>query len=409
VNFLTEVIEGIWIAGGSIRANKLRASLATLGIVIGISTVTLMGTAIEGLNRAFLRSISSLGADVLHVSKFSWFIASYAEWLKVQNRQEITLAQVNALQQQMKTVRAIAPYTEVGAPIRYQKQSSQQVWVIGTTEQFLFTAGINLAQGRFLLATEVSGARPVCVLGSQVASNLFLREPPVGRTVQLGGYSFEVVGVAEPQGNFLGQFTLDNQVFIPVKQMYACFNSRPYFSIQVKARSLEQLEETKEELRGVMRKIRRVRPTEADDFSINQQENFVSSFNRVAGTIAAVGLFITSLSLFVGGIGIMNIMFVSVAERTREIGIRKAIGAKRRSILVQFLVEAAAICLLGGLLGVALAYPATLGMQRFLPATMSLTAAGAALAVAVFTGVVSGFLPAWRAARMKPVDALRNE
>ena len=129
----------------------------------------------------------------------------------------------------------------------------------------------------------------------------------------------------------------------------------------------------------------------------------------MAGTIAAVGLFITSLSLFVGGIGIMNIMFVSVAERTREIGIRKAIGAKRRSILVQFLVEAAAICLLGGLLGVALAYPATLGMQRFLPATMSLTAAGAALAVAVFTGVVSGFLPAWRAARMKPVDALRNE
>jgi putative ABC transport system permease protein len=409
VRLWDELREGVRIAGGAIRANKLRSSLATLGIVIGILTVTLMGTAIAGLNRAFLRSISSLGADVLHVSKASWFIDSYSEWIKVQRRQEITLAQVHALEEQMTSARAIAPYTEMGVPIRYQKRSSQRVWLIGTTEQFLFTGGINLARGRFLGPTEVSGGRPVCVLGSQVASNLFLSEPPVGKAVQVGGYNFEVVGVAEPQGNFLGQFSLDNQVFIPVKQMYACFNSRPYFSIQVKARDLARLDETKEELRGLMRKIRRVAPTAEDDFSINQQENFVSTFNRVAGTIAAVGLFITSLSLFVGGIGIMNIMFVSVAERTREIGVRKAIGAKRRTILLQFLIEAAGICLLGGLVGVALAYPITLGMQRVLPATMSWPAAGIALAVALCTGVVSGFLPAWRAARMKPVDALRNE
>jgi putative ABC transport system permease protein len=409
VNIATELREGARIALGAIRANTMRSSLATLGIVIGILTVTLMGTAITGLNRAFLRSISSLGADVLHVSKFSWFINSHAEWLRVQNRQEITLAQVNALEQQMQLARAIAPYTEFGAPIRYQKQSSRRVWIIGTTEKFLLTGNVTLAQGRFLLDTEVSGARPVCVLGSQVASNLFLRDSPLGKTVQIGTYPFGVVGVIEPQGNFLGQFSLDNQVFIPVKQMYACFNSRPYFSIQVKAASLEQLEETKEELRGLMRKIRRVSPKEEDDFTINQQENFVSTFNRVAGTIAAVGLFITGLSLFVGGIGIMNIMFVSVAERTREIGVRKAIGARRRTILIQFLMEAASICLLGGLVGVGLAYPATLLMQKFLPTTMSFTAAGIALGVALLTGLTSGFLPAWRAARMNPVDALRNE
>ena len=162
-------------------------------------------------------------------------------------------------------------------------------------------------------------------------------------------------------------------------------------------------------MRGALRKLRRVQPGEDDDFSINQQENFVSTFNRVAGTIAAVGLFITGLSLFVGGIGIMNIMFVSVAERTREIGIRKAIGARRRTILLQFLIESAAICLIGGLVGLAIAYPLTFLMNHFLPAQMSLTAAGAALSVALITGVVSGFLPAWRAARMNPVDALRNE
>jgi putative ABC transport system permease protein len=409
MNLFAEVKEGVLIAGGAIRANKMRSALATLGIVIGIVTVTLMGTAITGLNGAFLRSISTLGADVMHVSKFSWFMNSYTEWLKVQNRQEITLAQVRAVEEQLTLASAVAPYTEWRAPVRYKKRSSQRVTVVGTTEKFLQTGGVNVAQGRFLLDTEVAGGRPICVLGSQVASNLFLTESPLGKPVRVGEYVFEVVGVLEQMGSFLGEFSLDNQVIIPVKQMLACFSSRPFFGIQVKATSLERLEESKEELRGVLRKIRRVPPTADDDFSINQQEMFINTFHRVAGTIAVVGLFITGLSLFVGGIGIMNIMFVSVAERTREIGIRKAIGARKRTILLQFLIEAAGICLLGGLVGLAIAYPLTFLINKFLPVTMSLTAAGVALAVAALTGVVSGFLPAWRAARMDPVEALRNE
>ena len=404
-----EFVEGVRIAGGAIRGNKMRSVLATLGIVIGIVTVTLMGTAITGLNNAFLRSISSLGTDVLHVSRFSWFINSHKEWLKVQSRPEITLAQIKALEEQLTLARAVAPYTEWNTPVRYKNRSSRRVSAIGTTEKFQLTGGVNLAQGRFLLDTEVSGGRPVCVIGSGVASNLFLTESPLGKTIRLGEYPFEVVGVVEPQGNFLGRFSLDSQVFIPVQQMLACFTRLPFTTIQVKAVSVEKLKDCEEEVRGALRKIRRVQPGEDDDFSINQQENFVSTFNRVAGTIAAVGLFITGLSLFVGGIGIMNIMFVSVAERTREIGIRKAIGARRRTILLQFLIEAAAICLIGGLVGLAIAYPLTFLMNHFLPAQMSLTAAGAALSVALFTGVISGFLPAWRAARMNPVDALRNE
>jgi len=404
-----ELIEGVRIAGGSIRANKLRSSLATLGIVIGIVTVTLMGTAIAGLNGAFLRSISSLGTDVLHVSRFSWFIDSYAEWSKAQNRQEITLAQVRSLEEQLTLASAIAPYTEWRTSVRYKKRSSQRVTVVGTTEKFLVTGGVTVAQGRFLLDTEVAGGRPLCVVGSQVASNLFLNDTPLGKSIRLGDYVFEVIGVLEQQGSFMGAFSLDNQVIIPVKQMLACFSNRPYFAIQVKAISLDRLEETKEELRGVLRKLRRVPPGHEDDFSINQQEMFIEKFHRVAGTIAAVGLFITGLSLFVGGIGIMNIMFVSVAERTREIGIRKAIGARRRTILLQFLIESAGICLLGGLVGLAIALPLTFVMNHFLPATMSVAAAAAALSVALLTGVVSGLLPAWRAARMDPVVALRNE
>jgi putative ABC transport system permease protein len=169
------------------------------------------------------------------------------------------------------------------------------------------------------------------------------------------------------------------------------------------------LDNAREELHSVMRKIRHLAPSDADDFAINQQDQILTMVHKVTGTLATIGLFITGLSLFVGGIGIMNIMFVSVAERTREIGIRKAIGAKRRTILLQFLIEAATICLIGGLVGLGIAWPVTMLMQRFFPAAMSFMIVGIALLVSLVTGLLSGIFPAWRAARMNPVDALRNE
>ena len=404
-----ELKEGVLIAWDAIRANKMRAALTTLGIVIGIVTVTLMGTALQGLRRGFVQSISVLGTDVLYVQRFDWFINTHEEWVKQQRRREIPLQYAREIARQMTLAQAVAPFVEGRETVRYKTQYASGVSIIGSTDQFLLTGGLSVAEGRFLSVPESSGARPVCVLGSQAWTNLFKGGNALGEKVYVGGHPFEVVGVLERQGDFLGAFSLDNQVVIPIGTFTANFDPFPDCTIQIKTVSVGVMDDAREEVRGIMRRVRHLSANQEDDFAINQQDQFLETFNRVAKVIASVGLFITSLSLFVGGIGIMNIMFVSVAERTKEIGIRKAIGAKRRAILLQFLTEAASICLLGGLIGLAIAWPLTLLLGKFMPASMSPLIVAAALGVSLVTGVVAGFIPAWRAARLNPVDALRAE
>jgi len=409
MNILMEIREGMGISWAAIRANKMRSVLTTIGIVIGIVTVTLMGTAIEGLDKAFLKSISIIGTDVLYVSRMSWFVDSREEWERMQKRRPIHMDQVKELENRLTMARAVAPEVEFSASVGYRRRHANGVRIIGTTEAMQRAGSVAVTSGRFFSMAESAGGRPVCVIGSEVATNLFAAVSPLGERVRVGQATFEVVGVLEKKGSFLGMMSLDNQIMIPTRQFAAEFWSTPDYTVQVKVADLAHIEDAKEELRAVLRSIRHLAPGEPDDFAINQQDQFVKMFNRLGGTIAAVGLFITGLSLFVGGIGIMNIMFVSVAERTREIGIRKAIGAKRRTILIQFLIEAATICLLGGAIALLLAFVLTLVVQRFIPATMSPRIVGIGLLVAGVTGVLSGFLPAWRAARMNPVDALRNE
>jgi putative ABC transport system permease protein len=409
MNFLTELKEGLAISWDAIRANKMRSVLTTLGIVIGIVTVTLMTAAIQGLDGAFANSISFIGADVLYVSRNSWFIQSREEWMRMMKRRVISLDQAQSLERQLTLASAVAPVADDNDSVRYKKRRSDSVRVLGSTEAYQQTAGVTLSQGRFFSPSEASGGRPVCVLGFNVASNLFQGEAPLGNRIRIDQTMFEVIGVMEKQGGMFEIGGVDDEIIVPLRQFLISLWSHPDYDVQIKVRDLGHLDDAREELRGVMRRIRHLAPADPDDFAINQQDQFLDMFHKISGTIAGVGLFITGLSLFVGGIGIMNIMFVSVAERTREIGVRKAIGARRRTILLQFLAEAATICLIGGGIGLLIAWPMTLLIRKFLlPAPLSLSVVGLALLVSLLTGVVSGFLPAWRAARMNPVDALRT-
>jgi len=409
MTLVTELNEGLSIAWGAIRANKLRSVLTTLGIVIGIVTVTLMGTAIAGFRASFLKAIASFGTDVFYVQRFSWFNKSEQEWRAARKRQPITITQVQELTRQLRLSEAVAPVAQLGLPVRFRERKSSGVQVLGTTDKYLQTSGTIVATGRFFSSAESQGGRPVCVIGANVSSNLFESTSPLGETIEVGDKPFSVVGVLEKQGGLFGAMGADNIVILPLEQVRYQFWANPDLGVQVKVGSLQRMEEAREEMRGVFRRIRGVRPDEVDDFAINQQDQFLEAFNRVLTIIGSAGLFITGLSLFVGGIGIMNIMFVSVAERTREIGIRKAIGAKRRAILGQFLTEAAMICLIGGLIGIAISFPITLVLKSKLGGAMPWSVVLLAIVVSLVTGLASGLFPAWRAAKMDPVEALRSE
>ena len=408
MNFLRELGEGLLISFRAIRANKMRSVLTTLGIVIGIVSVTLMATAIEGVNRAFDKSASAFGTDVLYIQRFPWI--SNEDWASFRNRRQLETRFAGSIERQSLYATAVAPVVATRRRVTYRENSTEDAFVTGTTHQYLNAAGVLLEDGRFFTAEESAGGRPVCTIGATIAENLFPREDPIGKTIRVAGNPYTVLGVFEKQGGLFGMFTSDTRVFIPINSFESKFGGRRRdVTIQVRVADLKEMEDAKLELEGIMRKLRHIPPGKPKDFEINQQELLTAAFAPISLVIASVGLFITGLSLFVGGIGIMNIMFVSVTERTKEIGIRKAIGAPRRSILMQFLAEAAALCLIGGLIGLAIAFPLSLIVDQVLPTAMPLSVVFIAIAISLMVGVVSGFLPAYRAAKMDPVEALRYE
>ena len=401
------LIENLKIALVAIGSNRSRSLLTTLGIIIGILAVTLMGTLISGLDRSFEKSLSFMARDVLFITKHKWF--GNEDWWEVRNRRNMKVEYADMIKDISDYAIATAPIVSRISTIKYKEKSVLNVRTTGTTDEYLQTTTITIENGRFFTAGENRAGSPICVIGYDVAQELFENMDPIGKKIKFGPYQLRIIGVIERQGKFLGLFSLDNQAIVPLGTFQRMFARRGWTQINVKV-PMTRIEEAKDELTSIMRRIRGLRPQEENDFAINQQEAFRDRFNMMKMAIGGTGVFITILSLVVGGIGIMNIMFVSVRERTREIGIRKALGATPRVILLQFLFEAVIICGMAGLIGLGLSYVGSIVIDKFVfPSTMPLWLTGVAFGLSLLVGVFSGLGPASKAARQNPIEALRYE
>ena len=411
-----EFTESVRIALAQIRANKLRSALTALGVIIGIVAVTLMGTAIEGINTGFDKSLAMLGDDVLYVNKWPWTGAE--DWWNYADRPPLRPEDAVKLNR----IISSSPDSELefgvfgdsrSASLKSAGNSVSGVFTRGTTAGYARILTADFEEGRMFNETEDESARQVVVLGYDVAQALFPGRSALGATVAIHGQPFQVIGVLARQGSFLGLFSFDNQMVMPLgayRKYFGIRDDNP--EIQVKIRDKTHLDNAREELTGLMRRVRGDIPGQRDSFSINGGAVFKEKLDPIKKGIALAGLFVTGLSLFVGAIGIMNITFVSVKERTKEIGTRKALGARRVTILLQFLIEAVSICVLGGIVGLGLTYlmfaAVRSGMPSF-PIEFSPALVVVSMLVSVVTGVLSGVVPAWGASRLDPVVALRYE
>jgi putative ABC transport system permease protein len=413
--FLYELGESWKIAAAQMRSNMTRSALTALGVIIGIVAVTLMGTAIGGISIGFDKSMSIFGDDVLYVGQWPW--KNVDDWWNYRDRKKIKTEYAEPLNRMIvatpdSNLVVAVPTSGLYRSVKYAGNEVSNVLVRGTVSDYIITSTFDFKEGRFFNEVESRGGANVCVLGYDVADALFPSVNPIDKSVLINGQPFNVIGVISRQGSFLGLFSLDSIVVMPLPAFQKYFSAKSDSDILVKVKDKTKLAEAKDELTGLMRRVRGLSPEQKDDFSINEQQALKSTLGPIKNSIAIAGLFITGLSLFVGAIGIMNITFVSVKERTKEIGTRKALGARRATILLQFLIESTALCLLGGFIGLSVAYLMCFGIAKAFPSFpihFSFGLVLASMTVSVLTGLFSGFAPAWSASRLDPVTALRYE
>lgn len=415
---LSEIVESIRFSLESLKANKTRSSLTSLGVVIGIGFVVLMGWSLNGLEQAWDKTISTLGADMMYIDKWDW--AGGTKWGLLKSRKNITIDQVNKFIESNQFAEFSFPMLRAwGKKVTYKSNSVEGISIIGTVSTYSLTSSGTIDYGRFITEFEDERTSNVIILGYGVSNTLFPKGDALGKTVKVGKYSFYVIGVLEKRG-FLFMDFIDNQAFIPLKTFINNFgSSRRSYSIAIKSRSSEEMDRLREESRGYMRTIRGVSANKEDDFSINESKAFDDNIKNIRIYIWSIGIGLTLLSFIVGIIGIMNIMFVSVAERTKEIGIRKALGAKKSSILTQFLVEASLLCFIGAIVAfigcsiliffgkmvIVSFYPDLSFISGYLPPNLLIIAS----IVSIFVGILAGLIPAMRAAKLDPVESLRFE
>ncbi len=404
------------MAVDSIKTHKLRSFLTILGIMIGVMTVIGMVSIIQGLNRSFLSELESVGSDIIAISKFEPGIRIGDLSEEERTRKDLTYEDAMAIQEECRLVKAVAvdlgSFSFEGLAVKYENNKSEESIILGMNEKFPEVLSVYLPQrGRFLTESDVQHKTRVCVLGSDLADILFPHTSPLEKEIRIGAEKFQVVGVLQKRGSMFG-VSRDNFVGLPITTLMKFF---PYdlanLEIIVTPTRHGFIQETIEQITSVLRKRRKVGFGKPNDFAVFTQDTMIDLYNQITGAAYLVMVVISSIGLLVGGIGVMNIMLVAVKERTREIGIRKAIGARSSDILRQFLIEAVFLTGGGGAIGVGLGFLIALLVKSVTPLPASVTPWSVALgfAVSVSVGLFFGIFPARKAARMDPIVSLRYE
>ncbi len=395
----------------AIAVNKTRTILSLLGITIGIFSIISVFTVFDSLEIKIKDSINSLGRNVLFVEKWPWSMGGEYPWWKYWQRPEVSIDELDYIKKQSTTIEYACIMTNVGKSVKYQSRSIDRINFFSASHDYEHVMDFELSEGRYFTPHESVSGRNVVIIGHELKKNLFPKTSPVGKRITVGGIKVEVIGVFEKEGAATFGHSHDDVCLAPITFSRNLVDLRRIGTqIMVRSKEMVALDEMKDELTGIMRAVRKLKPGSEDNFAINETDILTRGFESFFNVVSIVGWIIGGFSLLVGGFGIANIMFVSVRERTNQIGIQKSLGAKKYFILLQFLFEAIFLSLIGGTIGLLLVYIGTLIVTHGFDFELFLTISniGVAAFVSVLIGVLSGFIPAYIASRLDPVEAIRT-
>lgn len=406
-------LEAIRMSLEALRGHKMRSSLTLLGMVIGVFAIIVSVTAVQVIDVYFKEKLQFLGSSTFSISRTPMIQTGNTD-RSVRNRPNITFDQVERLSESLTlpvTVSALEDFT-MGKMVYGEAETEPNIFVMGVDQHMLGNYSYELDYGRFFTQEDISYARPVCVLGTDTSTALFATQNAIGKVIKAAGARCEVIGVLKSKGNFLG-FSQDNRVYIPITRGFSLYGGtdRNIANISLRVNEPQLINAATDEATGRLRVIRKVEPGQDNNFEISTNDSMQAIFEAFTGTLTAGGAGIGLISLLAAGIGIMNIMLVSVTERTREIGVRKSIGARRKDIMRQFLLEAFFLCQIGGVIGIILGALVGNGVAFYFDISATFPTNWAILAVVMVTiiALVFGGYPAYKAARLNPIDSLRFE